>query len=239
MAELVDAQVSGICGVTPVEVRVFFWAPNFLKGTLMHKIQLHKGDVPDGIVWGNSISVDTETTGLNPFRDRLCLVQIATDSGETHLIQFERNQPFLAPNLQKALRNQEILKIFHFARFDIGFIYKYLDVIPRPLYCTKIASKLARTYTEKHGLKDLVKELLGVEITKEQQCSDWGAEMLTQQQMEYAAKDVIYLHALRHSLDERLKREKRLDLAQACFDFLPYRSALDLLGMEKEDIFIH
>ncbi len=205
----------------------------------MEKIQLHQGDIPEGIAWGDAISVDTETTGLNPFRDRLCLIQIATAFGEVHLVQFHRDKPFVAPNLQKVLRDQSVLKIFHFARFDIGFIYKFLDVIPRPLYCTKIASKLARTYTEKHGLKDLVKDLLAVELAKEQQCSDWGAQDLTQQQMDYAAKDVIYLHKLRHCLDERLKREKRWDLAQACFDFLPYRSALDLLGMEKEDIFIH
>jgi ribonuclease D len=205
----------------------------------MNKIHLHQGDVPSDIVWGAAISVDTETMGLNPFRDRLCIVQIAAESGDIHLVQFPVGKPYKAPNLQKLMKDPKILKIFHFARFDVGFIYKDLDVIPRPVYCTKIASKLTRTYTDRHGLKDLVKELLNVTLEKEQQCSDWGSEILTQQQMEYAAKDVLYLHQLRTVLDERLKREKRLEVAYACFEFIPYRAALDLLGMDKEDIFAH
>lgn len=205
----------------------------------MKKIYLHQGDIPHNIQWGESVAVDTETMGLNPFRDRLCLVQLRSAHGETHIVQFQANSPYQAPNLQKLFADESILKIFHFARFDIGFLYRFLHVMPRPLYCTKIASKLCRTYTDRHGLKELVKEILSIELEKETQTSDWGASVLTQKQIDYAAQDVLHLHDLKAELDVRLAREHRVDLAGAAFEFLPFRAALDLLGLDNYDIFSH
>ena len=202
------------------------------------KIKLHKGDLPAGLTLGPAVAVDTETLGLNPGRDRLCLVQLSAGDGSAHLVQFARNQ-YEAPNLKRLLLDQSVLKLFHFARFDLAIIKRYLGVMPAPVYCTRTASKLARTYTDKHGLKELVKELLDVDLSKQQQSSDWGAESLTEQQLAYAANDVAYLHRLKESLDAMLKREGRLELALACFGFLPARAELDLAGWSDGDIFAH
>jgi ribonuclease D len=202
------------------------------------KIKLHKGDLPEGLDLGKVIAVDTETLGLNPARDRLCLVQLSSGNGEAHLVQFSRDA-YEAPNLKRLLTDRNVLKLYHFARFDLASIRRYLGVIAGPVYCTRTASKLARTYTDKHGLKDLVKELLDVDLSKQQQSSDWGAETLSEQQLAYAANDVAYLHRLRDALDAMLKREGRMELAQACFDFLPARAVLDLAGWGEMDIFAH
>ena len=199
---------------------------------------LHQGDLPDGVSFGDSVAIDTETLGLNPLRDRLCLMQLSAGDGDCHLVQF-RNGEYDAPNLKALLADSGVLKIFHFARFDLAMIRHYLDVDCRPVYCTKIASKLTRTYTDRHGLKDLCNELLGVDISKQQQQSDWGAETLSEEQLAYAASDVLYLHRLREILERRLVREDRTELAQACFDFLPYRALLDLTGWAEQDIFDH
>jgi ribonuclease D len=202
------------------------------------RIKLHKGDLPNGLSLGPTIAVDTETLGLNPARDRLCLVQLSAGDGAAHLVQFSRGS-YDAPNLKRLLTDGNVLKLFHFARFDLATIRRYLGVTAAPVYCTRTASKLARTYTDKHGLKDLVKELLDVDLSKQQQSSDWGAETLSEQQLAYAANDVAYLHRLKDSLDTMLKREGRMELAQACFDFLPARAELDLAGWGNEDIFAH
>ena len=202
------------------------------------KIEVHKGDLPRGVDFGTSVAVDTETLGLNPHRDRLCLVQLSAGDGTAHLVQLAAGQ-YEAPNLKAVLGNPNILKIFHFARFDVAVLDQYLGVAVTPLYCTKIASKLVRTYTDRHGLKDLVKELLGVDLSKQQQSSDWGADELSAAQLEYAASDVLHLHRLREVLDERLKREGRMEMAQAAFRFLPWRAQLDLAGWPEEDIFAH
>jgi ribonuclease D len=202
------------------------------------KIRLHKGDLPDGLTLGPTVAVDTETLGLNPTRDRLCLVQLSSGDGSAHLVQFRRDQ-YQAPNLKRLLTDGSVLKLFHFARFDLATMRRYLGVIAAPVYCTRTASKLARTYTDKHGLKDLVKELLDVDLSKQQQSSDWGAEVLSEQQLAYAANDVAYLHRLKDALDRMLKREGRMELAQACFDFLPARAELDLAGWAEGDIFAH
>ena len=202
------------------------------------KIRLHKGDLPDGLTLGPTVAVDTETLGLNPTRDRLCLVQLSSGDGSAHLVQFRRGQ-YEAPNLKQLLTDGSVLKLFHFARFDLATMRRYLGVIAAPVYCTRTASKLARTYTDKHGLKDLVKELLDVDLSKQQQSSDWGAETLTEQQLAYAANDVAYLHRLKDALDRMLKREGRMELAEACFDFLPARAELDLAGWGEGDIFAH
>ena len=202
------------------------------------KIKLHKGDLPSGLDLGSAIAVDTETLGLNPARDRLCLVQLSSGNGEAHLVQFARDG-YAAPNLKRMLSDRNVLKLYHFARFDLASIKRYLGVVAGPVYCTRTASKLARTYTDKHGLKDLVKELLDVDLSKQQQSSDWGAENLSEQQLAYAANDVAYLHRLRELLDGMLKREGRMALAQACFDFLPARAELDLAGWGEVDIFVH
>jgi ribonuclease D len=202
------------------------------------KIKLHKGDLPGGLDLGPMIAVDTETLGLNPIRDRLCLVQLSAGDGAAHLVQFARNG-YDAPNLKRLLTDKNVTKLYHFARFDLATIRRYLGVIAAPVYCTRTASKIARTYTDKHGLKDLVKELLDVELSKQQQSSDWGAESLSEQQFAYAANDVAYLHRLKETLDAMLKREGRMGLAQACFDFLPARAELDLAGWNNEDIFAH
>jgi len=202
------------------------------------KIRLHKGDLPDGLDLGRNVAVDTETLGLNPARDRLCLVQLSSGDGSAHLVQFARDE-YQAPNLKRLLTDQSVLKLFHFARFDLATLRRYVGVMASPVYCTRTASKLARTYTDKHGLKDLVKELLDIDLSKQQQSSDWGAANLTEQQLAYAANDVAFLHRLKEGLDAMLIREGRMDLAQACFGFLPARAELDLAGWGDIDIFAH
>src|ERR1700733_15236943 len=202
------------------------------------KIHLHKGDLPAGLDLGNLVAVDTETLGLNPNRDRLCLAQLSAGNDVCHAVQFAAEN-YTAPNLKKLLTNPGVTKLFHFARFDIAMFKRYLGVECKPVYCTKIASKLVRTYTDRHGLKDLVRELLNVDLSKEQQSSDWGAAELSEKQLAYAANDVAYLHQLKTALDAMLAREGRTRLAQACFDFLPTRAELDLEGWEETDIFAH
>ena len=202
------------------------------------KIRLHKGDLPDGLDLGRAVAVDTETLGLNPARDRLCLVQLSSGDGSAHLVQFARDE-YQAPNLKRLLMDQSVLKLFHFARFDLATLRRYVGVMASPVYCTRTASKLARTYTDKHGLKDLVKELLDIDLSKQQQSSDWGAANLTEQQLAYAANDVAFLHRLKEGLDAMLIREGRMELAQACFGFLPARAELDLAGWGEVDIFAH
>ncbi len=201
-------------------------------------VVLHRGDLPAGLSFGNSVAIDTETMGLRPERDRLCVVQLSAGDGTCHLVQLDKTT-FQAPRLTALLVDPTVLKIFHFARFDLAAIKRYLGVMTGPVYCTKIASKLIRTFTDRHGLKDLCRDLLGVELSKEQQSSDWGASELTPSQLKYAAADVLHLHALRHRLDEMLAREGRAAIAQACFDFLPTRAALDLAGWPEVDIFEH
>ncbi len=202
------------------------------------KIKLYKNDLPDGLDLGPIVAIDTETLGLNPFRDRLCLAQLSSGDGVCHAVQFTSTK-YDAPNLQRLLSDAKVTKLFHFARFDIAMFERYLGVRTSPVYCTKIASKLVRTYTDKHGLKDLVKELVNVDLSKEQQSSDWGAAELSEKQLAYAANDVAYLHKLKIALDQMLAREGRVELAQACFDFLPARARLDLSGWEDVDIFAH
>lgn len=207
-------------------------------------IDLHDGDLPDGLDLGPVVAIDTETMGLNPARDRLCLVQLSSGDGRVHLVQFRRDRlgpdgRFAAPNLARMLADPATLKLFHFARFDVAVIHRYLNVLCQPVYCTKVASKLVRTFTDKHGLKDLVKELLGVELSKQQQSSDWGADELTAEQLKYAAADVLHLHELKARLDVMLEREGRRELADACFRFLPTRGLLDLGGWDDPDILAH
>lgn len=204
----------------------------------MSSIFLHRGDLPDGLDLGPAIAVDSETMGLQPGRDRLCLVQLSAGDGTAHLVQLAAGG-YAAPNLRRLLADRGRLKLFHYARFDLAVLRRYLEVECGPVYCTKIASRLARTYTDRHGLKDLVRELLGIELDKTEQSSDWGAAELTPVQMRYAAKDVLHLHALRARLDTMLEREGRRELAQACFDFLPARVALDLAGWQDQDVFAH
>lgn len=199
---------------------------------------LHKGDLPDGLDLGPSVAIDCETMGLNPHRDRLCLVQLSGGDGNAHLVQITKGQAN-APNLERLLTDPDVLKLFHFGRFDIAAMYHAFGALTAPVYCTKIASKLTRTYTDRHGLKNLLDELLKVDISKLQQMSDWGADELTEAQLDYAASDVLYLHRLKEKLDERLAREGRTDLAQAAFDFLPTRARLDLAGWPEIDIFAH
>jgi ribonuclease D len=201
-------------------------------------IRLHRGDLPAGYDPGPAIAVDTETLGLNPLRDRLCVVQISTGDGSADVVQIRRDGP-RPDTLARVMGDSRVEKIFHFARFDLAVLSHHLGVMPGPVYCTKIASKLARTYTDRHGLKDLLRELLGVDISKQQQSSDWGADALTQAQLDYAASDVLHLHAVRRRLDAMLEREGRRDVAQACFDFLPTRARLDLMGWPETDIFAH
>ncbi|MEA3044844.1 MAG: ribonuclease [Sphingomonadales bacterium] len=202
-------------------------------------VHLHEEDLPEGVLGPGAVAVDTETMGLQLGRDRLCLVQIADGSGNEHLVRFAPGSTYDAPVLKAVLADPARLKLYHFARFDLASIRAYLGIVAAPVYCTKIASRLIRTYTDRHGLKDLVKEVLGQEISKQQQSSDWGASELTDAQKDYAASDVRYLHALREKLDERLAREGRTELAQACFDFLPHRALLDLAGWAEQDIFAH
>jgi len=200
---------------------------------------LHEGDLPDGLFAGaTSVAVDSETMGLRLGRDPLCVVQISAGDGDAHVLRLGR-PGYDAPNLKALLTNPEVLKIFHFGRFDIAMFQLALGVTTTPVYCTKIASKIARTYTDRHGLKDVTKELLGIDISKAQQSSDWGADKLSPDQLAYAASDVLNLHALKNRLDAMLVREGRMDLAKACFDFLPHRAALDVAGWEDQDIFAH
>jgi ribonuclease D len=203
-------------------------------------IRLHRGDLPDLSRYSGAVAIDTETMGLNLGRDRLCLVQLSPGDGSADVVQIPAQPPSgSAPNLVRLLADRNLLKIFHFARFDLATLYHALGVMPEPVYCTKIASRLARTYTDKHGLKDLVREVLGHDLSKQQQLSDWGASELTDAQISYAAADVIYLHALKERLDAMLRREGREKLATACFGFLPERVRLDIAGFAAEDIFAH
>lgn len=199
---------------------------------------LHISDLPDGLDLGPVVAIDCETMGLNPHRDRLCVVQLSGGDGDAHIVQIKLGQTE-APNLCALLENPDVLKLFHFGRFDIAAMLNAFGAVTAPVYCTKIASRLIRTYTDRHGLKNLLQELLGVDVSKQQQSSDWGAEKLTDAQLDYAASDVLYLHRLREELNKRLDREGRMDMAQACFDFLPMRAKLDLAGWPETDIFAH
>ena len=200
-------------------------------------VELHKDDLPPGRNFGNAVAIDTETLGLNPYRDRLCLVQMSRGDGNAELVQVRRH--YEAPELKRLLADESVLKIFHFARFDMAVLKHAFGIMPRPVYCTKIASRLARTFTDRHGLKDLCKEMLNIELSKQQQSSDWGADQLTPEQLNYAANDVLYLHALREKLEALLLREARQGLARACFAFLPTRVELDLQGWPEIDPFAH
>ncbi len=202
-------------------------------------VYFHEEDLPEGVLAPGPVAVDTETMGLITPRDRLCLVQISDGRGDEHLVRFAPGSNFAAPNLKAVLADQDRLKLYHFARFDLAAIEHYLGVVAAPVFCTKIASKLIRTYTDRHGLKNLVQELLGADMSKQQQSSDWGAPVITEAQREYAASDVRFLHAMHTILVERLEREGRLAIAQACFDFLPTRARLDLAGWAEKDIFSH
>jgi len=199
---------------------------------------LHHRDLPDGLDLGPVVAIDTETMGLVPARDRLCVVQLSSGDGDAHLVQIEQGQTE-APNLARMLADPGTLKLFHFGRFDIAVLLNRFGVLTAPVYCTKIASRLVRTYTDRHGLKDLLREMLEVDISKQQQSSDWGAEALSTAQIDYAASDVLYLHRLKAALDARLARENRTEIARACFDFLPQRARLDLAGWDGIDIFAH
>ncbi len=201
-------------------------------------IKLYKGDLPAGLDFGTSVAVDTETLGLIPRRDKLCVIQLSSGDGNAHLVQFDR-ATYEAPNLKALLTDPAVTKIFHYARFDVAVLKQYLGIDTTPLYCTKIASKLTRTYTDRHGLKDLIKELLGIELNKQQQSSDWGTHVLSDAQKQYAAQDVIYLHEMKARLDQMLAREGRSAIARACFDFVPARADLDLAGWTEEDVFAH
>src|SRR5260221_8760240 len=240
VAELVDAQVSGTCGRKLVEVRVFSWAPP--KWGIIEQasvsIHLHRGDLPPDIDFTGVVAIDTETMGLNPHRDRLCLVQLSAGDGVCHLVQLAPGQ-YEAPRLRALLVDPTVLKLFHFGRFDIAVLPHHLGVLAGPVYCTKIASKLVGTFTDRHGLKDLRRDLLGVDLSKQQQSSAGGAAELSDEQLRYAASDVLHLHALRAKLDVMLAREGRSAIAAACFEFLPTRALLDLAGWPEEDIFAH
>jgi ribonuclease D len=200
--------------------------------------RLYHRDLPDGIEFGTLVAIDTEAMGLNPHRDRLCLVQLSAGDGTAHLVQFAPGD-YEAARLRRLLADPAVTKLFHFARYDLAMLYRYLGVMAGPLYCTKIASRLARTFTDRHGLRDLCKDLLGIDVSKQQQSSDWGSEILTAEQLRYAASDVLHLHALRARLDAMLVREGRTALARACFEFLPHRVLLDLEGWAEQDIFAH
>jgi ribonuclease D len=204
---------------------------------------LHVGDLPEHVSFGDTVAIDTETMGLNPHRDRLCLVQLSAGDDTCHIVQFRANQgvpvDYSAPNLKRLLADPAVLKLFHFARFDIATLHRYLGVTAAPVYCTKIASKLARTYTDRHGLKDLCREFLEIDLSKQQQSSDWGASELSAAQLDYAAQDVLHLHRLKTIFDQMLEREGRREIAEACFGFLSTRVALDLKGWPEIDIFAH
>ena len=240
---MVDALASGASIRKDVEVRVLSWAPFSSGGIRMMEekpvtIHLYKNDLPDGLTLGPIVAIDCETMGLNPHRDRLCLVQMSDGDGNAHLVQIEKGQS-AAPNLSRLLEDPDTLKLFHFGRFDIAAMYNAFGALAAPVFCTKIASKLVRTYTDRHGLKNLCQEMLNIDISKQQQSSDWGAPDLSEAQKTYAASDVMYLHQLRDLFIERLAREGRAEIAQACFDFLPIRARLDLAGWPEIDIFAH
>ncbi len=201
-------------------------------------IHLHKNDLPDGVDFGKSVAVDTETQGLSLVRDKLCLVQLSDGQGDAHIVQMNRDS-YDAPNLKALMTNPDVEKIFHFARFDLAVIQRDLGVTVRPVFCTKLASGLVRTYTDRHGLKDICRELIGVDLSKQQQSSDWASDELSEAQLEYAASDVLYLHQLKTILTARLFRENRFEIAQACFEFLPTRAEMDLKGWQDVDIFSH
>lgn len=201
-------------------------------------IHYHDGDLPADVTFGDSVAIDTETMGLNPFRDALCVVQLSGGDGVAHVVRLRRPD-YNCPNLKAVLTNRKILKIFHYARFDVTMFQRWLETPCVPVYCTKIASRLARTYTDRHGLKDLAREMIGLDMSKAQQSSDWGQAKLSDAQLAYAASDVLHLHEIKAKLDVMLARENRTELAQACFDFLPVRAALDLYGWAEEDIFSH
>ena len=201
-------------------------------------IRLHQGDLPDLSNYGDTVAIDTETLGLKPHRDRLCVLQLSPGDGSCDVVQIAKGQTS-APNIEKLIADASVLKLFHFGRFDIAVLYHSFGVLTQNVYCTKIASRLTRTYTDRHGLKNLTQELLGIDLSKVQQSSDWAAEQLTEAQLSYAASDVLHLHELKTALDERLKREDRAEIAQACFEFLPHRALLDLKGWEETDIFAH
>lgn len=201
-------------------------------------VTLHKGDLPASVNLGDVVAIDTETMGLSPIRDRLCLVQLSSGDGNAHVVQLARGA-YAAPNLRRLLEDQRVTKLFHFARFDVAALRYYLGILSTPIWCTKIASKLARTYTDRHGLKDLSKDLLGIELSKAVQSSDWGADTLTEEQINYAGSDVLHLHRLKAELERMLVRENRYHLAQAAFAFLPIRAELDLAGWGEVDIFAH
>jgi ribonuclease D len=203
---------------------------------MTHK--LHHDDLPEGIGFGSAVAIDTEAMGLNPYRDRLCLVQLSAGDGDAHLVQLAPGD-YAAPRLKRLLADRGVTKLFHFARFDLAMLYRYLGVMATPVYCTKIASRLARTFSDRHGLRDLCKDFLGIDLSKQQQSSDWGASGLSEEQLRYAASDVLHLHALRSRLDAILAREGRQALAHACFEFLPHRVLLDLEGWPEQDIFAH
>ncbi len=202
-------------------------------------VTLHEGDLPDGLDLGSVVAVDTETMGLKPRRDRLCLAQLSAGDGDAHLVRFDAAGVYDAPNLKAMLSDDGVTKLFHFARFDVAMIERYLGVVSQPLYCTKIASMIARTFTDRHGLRDLCRDLLGIDLVKEQQMSDWGADELSERQLAYAASDVLHLHDIRARLDEMLAREERAEFAEACFQFVPMRARLDLGGWDDMDIFAH
>lgn len=202
-------------------------------------VYFHEEDLPAGALGAGPVAVDTETMGLQPGRDRLCLAQISDGQGDEHLVRFAPDSDFAAPNLKAVLADPSRIKLYHFARFDLASIHAYLGVMASPVFCTKIASRLVRTYTDRHGLKDVVRDLIGIELSKQQQSSDWGAPIINEAQREYAASDVRYLHRLKEAFDVRLLREGRMDLAEACFDFLPHRALLDLRGWPEIDIFAH
>jgi ribonuclease D len=252
VAELVDALASGVSDRKVVEVRVFSWAPFSFSRMITPrrnpvnansakeaKIDVHQGDIPVSLEFGEAVAVDTEAMGLKNHRDRLCVVQLSAGDGTAHLVKFDAGDNYAAPNLKSLMSNGAVTKIFHYARFDIALISRYLGVQCYPIYCTKIASHLARTYTDGHGLKDLCREIIGIEISKAQQSSDWGAATLNKDQLLYAASDVLYLHRLREALDVMLVREGRDQHLEACLKFLPTRAALDLKGWIDLDIFHH
>ena len=201
-------------------------------------IRLHTGDLPDLDAYGDVVAIDTETLGLNPHRDRLCVVQLSAGDGSADVVKIRRGQT-RAPNLERLLADPDVVKIFHYARFDLAVLYHTFGFVPGPVYCTKVASKLVRTYTDRHGLKDLTRDLIGVELSKQQQSSDWGADELTEAQLAYAASDVLYLHQIRDKLDPLLERENRRDIAEACFRVLPTKARLDLIGWAETDILDH
>ncbi len=207
----------------------------------LNSLELHRGDLPAGVDFGDCVAIDTETMGLDPHRDRLCLVQLSDKDGNCHMVNFPSGggPSYDAPNLKALMDDPKVTKLFHFARFDVAVLSHYIGASCTPLYCTKIASKLVRTFTDRHGLKNLCSELLDIDLSKQHQSSDWGADDLTPEQMQYAAGDVVYLHRLREKLDVMLAREGRTHFAEACFEFLPTRAALDLAGWDEEDIFSH